>query len=163
MLLSKRQFLTGGAMVCLSACGYSPAYAPGGVGDRLRGKIRVSDPGDSNSFAFVERFEARMGVPTQPTHDLAYGIGFGADGVSITADQVTQRFNLTGQLTYSITQRPGNVVVTQGVVESFTSYSTTSNITSTRAAEQDAYRRLVTILADQLVTELLASADRWLP
>jgi LPS-assembly lipoprotein len=151
MLLSKRQFLTGGAMVCLSACGYSPAYAPGGVGDRLRGKIRV------------ERFEARMGVPTQPTHDLAYGIGFGADGVSITADQVTQRFNLTGQLTYSITQRPGNVVVTQGVVESFTSYSTTSNITSTRAAEQDAYRRLVTILADQLVTELLASADRWLP
>jgi LPS-assembly lipoprotein len=163
MLLSKRQFLTGGAMVCLSACGYSPAYAPGGVGERLRGKIRVSDPGESNSFAFVERFEARMGVPTQPTHDLAYGIGFGADGVSITADQVTQRFNLTGQLTYSITQRPGNVVVTQGVVESFTSYSTTSNITSTRAAEQDAYRRLVTILADQLVTELLASADRWLP
>ncbi|WP_330449555.1 hypothetical protein FLP41_04955 [Paracoccus marcusii] len=50
-------------------------------------------------------------------------------------------------------------MITQGRVSSFTSYSTTGTTISTLAAEGDARERLALMLADQVVTRLLAAAS----
>ena len=49
-------------------------------------------------------------------------------------------------------------VLLSGNVDSFTGYSATGTTVATRAAERDAYERLMTILADQIVTRLEAGA-----
>ena len=65
------------------------------------------------------------------------------DGVAITADQVTQRYHIAGQLTYSVVEQASQTVLTRGTLSNFTSYSTTGSTVSTRAAEIDAEERLV--------------------
>jgi LPS-assembly lipoprotein len=45
--------------------------------------------------------------------------------------------------------------VTSGSVDNFTGYSATGTTVATLAAERDAQERLMTILADQIVTRLL--------
>ncbi|MBL3565900.1 hypothetical protein JMM59_12930, partial [Rhodovulum sulfidophilum] len=52
-------------------------------------------------------------------------------------------------------------VVQSGEVDSFTAYSATGSTVATRTAERDAYRRLMVILADEMVTRLLAGSGAW--
>ncbi len=51
------------APLALAACGFTPAYAPGGAATRLMGTVRAADPSDKNGFDFVERIEERLGRP----------------------------------------------------------------------------------------------------
>ena len=51
-----------------------------------------------------------------------------------------------------------STTVTSGTVDSFTGYSATGSTVATRAARADAEERLTTILADQIVTRLIAAA-----
>ena len=50
----------------------------------------------------------------------------------------------------------GGQKVGAGKVQSFTSYATTGTTVATMTAETDAYKRLMVILADQVVTRLMA-------
>jgi len=60
-------------------------------------------------------------------------------------------------------EQASQTVLTRGTLSNFTSYSTTGSTVSTRAAEIDAEERLARALADEMVTRLLGTADRWLP
>ena len=53
--------------------------------------------------------------------------------------------------------RQTGLTVTTGSVDSFTAFSATGTPVATQAAERDAEVRLITILADQLVTRLVAT------
>ncbi|MEL6519856.1 MAG: LPS assembly lipoprotein LptE [Pseudomonadota bacterium] len=160
-LFDRRLALT--ALLATAACGFEPAFAPGNSGDQLRGQILVDTPQDREDFNFVTRLEDRLGRNGAAPLLLSYDITTSRDGVAITADQQTQRFNLVGQVTYEVEDQASGAVLTSGTVSSFTSYSTTGTTVATQAAEDDAYERLIVILADQLITRLIATGDGWLP
>ncbi len=82
-------------------------------------------------------------------------------GVGITPAGAIQRYNLKGSIVWSLTRRSDNTRLTGGRVASFTSYSATGPTVAELAAEQDAGVRLMRILADQIVTELQATAASW--
>ena len=71
-MISRRFVLL--APLALAACGFTPAYAPGGGADKLLGTIWVQDPGDKYGFDLVERLEERLGRPEDIRYDLAYTI-----------------------------------------------------------------------------------------
>ena len=52
-------------------------------------------------------------------------------------------------------------IATQGTVRNFATYSASANTVATRASEDDAQKRLMVILADDLTTRLIASAGSW--
>jgi LPS-assembly lipoprotein len=91
--------------LALAACGFAPAYAPGGGADRLVGTVWVQDPSDKNGFDLVERLEERLGRPRDIRYDLAYTITTEAVGVGITTDNKITRFNLKGVIDYTLTER----------------------------------------------------------
>ena len=62
-----------------------------------------------------------------------------------------------------LTEIASGRTVARGQVSSFTSYSTTGTTIATLAAEQDAHKRLARLLADQVVTRLLALDPATLP
>lgn len=165
MWLSDRRRVLGGlaALVGLSACGFTPAYAPGGSGERLRGQILADAPRNAEDFAFVVEFENRLGRGDDARFALSYDIDTDTEGLAITSDQETLRYHLTGTLEYRVTDRTTGQVVASGRVESFTSYSAIGTTVATRASEKDAEARLMVILADQLVARLLATGGSWLP
>ncbi|WP_068108639.1 LPS assembly lipoprotein LptE [Tropicimonas marinistellae] len=152
------------AAACLSGCGFTPVYAPGGAGDRLHGQILADAPGNRDGYTFVAHFEDRLGRATDAApFALAYEIDTDSEGLAVTPDQETLRYQLTGTIRYRITDRATGRVLTSGQVNSFTSYSAIGTTVATRASQTDAEQRLMVVLADQLVARLLASADGWLP
>lgn len=157
----RRTFLIG-ALALTAGCGFTPAYGPGGDAETLRGSIAVDDPDDPEGFALVRQLEERLGLPEAPRYALSARISIGRDSIGILPDQTITRFNLLGRVDYALTELGTGTPVTGGQVANFTSFSATSTTVATAAAEQDARDRLMVALADQIVSELLASSGDWL-
>lgn len=143
------------ALLALAGCGLTPVYGPGGAGQRLFGKVRPRDPQTYQDFAFNRRLAERLGEGSQ--YDLDYRITVGVVPQAITRDEVTNRYSLNGTADFALTDREGRVLA-QGRVSNFTSYSTTGTTIATLTAEGDARTRLAEMLADQVVTRLLAAS-----
>lgn len=144
--------------LALAACGFTPAFGPGGPAEGLAGTIRVADPTDKNGFDLVARLEQRLGRPQTVRYDLTYTIKTEAVGVGITPDNAITRYNLTGTIDWALTDRSTAARVTGGTVASFTSWSATGSTVAGLAAEEDASLRLMRLLADQIVTRIIASS-----
>ncbi|NSX53796.1 LPS assembly lipoprotein LptE [Parasulfitobacter algicola] len=157
MLSSRRAFITG-AFAILAGCGFAPVYGPDGRGAKLRGQIEFFEPGDRNAFALVSQLENRLGRTESPVYQLSVSIALSTDGLAVTSDQATTRFNVIGTARYALRDLDDKLL-TDGTVKSFTGYSTTGTTVATQAAERDAYDRLMTALADQIVTRLIAASD----
>lgn len=152
-LPDRRRFLL---LLALGGCGFVPANGPGGPASALRGQVRAADPGDGPTFAFVQEFEARLGRPATPRYDLLYRITTERIATGLTADNRTTRHDLVGAAEYTLQERATGRVIGRGRVRSFTGYAATGSTVAGLAAEDDAMRRLMRILADQVVTRLMA-------
>jgi LPS-assembly lipoprotein len=147
----------------LAACGFTPAYGPAGPAQGLQGRIRAADPGDKNGFDFVTAIEARFGRSKDPRYALAYTITTEAVGVGFATNTTITRYNLKGQVDWSLTDTESDTRIAGGTAENFTSWSATSATVAAVAAEQDAAKRLMVILADQIAAEILAASVRFTP
>jgi len=141
----------------LAGCGFAPAYGPGGGAMALQGTVRAADPTDKTGFDLVQRLEERLGPARTPEFDLTYTISTKSIAVGVTSDGATTRYNLTGAVDWTLTDAAGRRRA-GGTVDSFTSWSATGSTVAGLTAEEDAARRLMRILADQIVVRLLAVA-----
>lgn len=156
----RRSFLLGG-VAALAGCGFAPAYGPGGAASNLQGRFLIDAPTDKRGFDLVERLEERLGRPTDAAYALSYTIATDEVDIGVSPTNAITRFNLTGSIAYTVRNLANDKALASGRVRNFTAYSTTGTTVATRAAEIDARRRLMRILADQLVTELLATPGAW--
>ena len=154
MSWSRRGLLLGA--LALAACGFSPVYGPTGTGSKLFGQIRAADPSTPDEYTFAGRIAERLGPDQAPRFALAYHLRIAVVPQAITLDEVTTRYSLNGSADFVLTEAASGQEVTRGQVSTFTSYSTTGTTIATMSAEQDAHDRLARMLADQVVTRLLA-------
>lgn len=140
-------------ILALAGCGFAPVYGPDGAGHRFHGQITLAAPKTSDGFAFVDRLHERLG-PDGAAYHLDYRLAVASLAQAITPNEVTRRYSLNGTAVFTL--RQGDQVVARGQVSNFTSYSTTGTTIATLSAEQDARRRLMRMLADQVVTQILA-------
>lgn len=152
----RRRALILGALA-LGGCGFRPVYGTGGPAQAYRNAVGIEAPDTVEGYALQARLEDRLGRADSPTYRLAVTVSIGAESVAIAADETATRVNLPGVASFTFTGTGGEVLA-EGEVSSFTSYSTTSTTVATRAAEADARERLMTILADMIVTRLMAAA-----
>ncbi|MDN5787440.1 LPS assembly lipoprotein LptE [Pseudorhodobacter sp.] len=161
MWLSKRQFVGLSLLIALPGCGFTPAYAPGGGGRALQNTILAAAPRDKPAFDLVERIEERLGPSDSPRYALNYQISLNPIGVAISTSNAITRYNLTGSVKWELADSATGARLTGGTAENFTSYSATGSTVAGLAAEEDASLRLMRILADQIVTQLLATSGQW--
>ena len=157
----RRTFLTFLAALPLAACGFTPAYAPGGPAAGLLDRVLVDAPSDKNGFDLVERLEERLGRTRAPAYRLSYTIGTTTEGQGITTTNAVTRFRVNGTIDFALTDSATDAVLSRGTVSSFTSYSASGTPVSTVASEEDANKRLMRLLADQIVTRLIATSGQW--
>lgn len=158
-LFDRRFVLIAG--LALAGCGYEPVYGPGGVAEGLRGQIEMDDPIDPEGFALVRQLERRLGLPDGPVYRLSASIALDEDGLGILPDQTITRYNVVGEVAYTLSDLATGEAVKSGVASSFTSYSATGTTVATLSAQRDARERLMVILADQIASELMATAGTW--
>ncbi|MFN4170382.1 MAG: LPS assembly lipoprotein LptE [Pseudorhodobacter sp.] len=157
----RRGFLMLLPAAALVGCGFSPAYGPGGPGLKLQNAILADEPRDGFAFELVKRLEERLGPAQAARYGLSYDIGLKSTGVAITTANAITRYNLNGTADWVLRDLASGTRLTGGRAESFTSYSATGSTVAGLAAEGDAQRRLMRILADQIVTQLLATSGQW--
>ncbi|MEI4234007.1 LPS assembly lipoprotein LptE [Roseovarius sp. D22-M7] len=153
----RRLFLLTGLAV-LAGCGFSPAYGPGGGGTALRGQVEIAEPDSRAGYILTRDLESRLGRTASGRYALTPEISLGTEAVAIDRRNVAGRFNILGSVRYTLTDRQTGETVTRGTVDAFSAYSARGTPVATRAARRDAEARLMTILADQMVTRLLATA-----
>jgi LPS-assembly lipoprotein len=146
------------ALPVLAACGFSPAYAPGGPALVLRNAVRPDRATSDIGFAFATRIEERLGPAREPAFLLGFDFDLDVEGLARTPDNSILRYNLAGRVRYALRRASDGAVLTSGVAESFVSYSAIGTTVATRASQTDAYDRLAVILADEVVTRLIAAA-----
>jgi LPS-assembly lipoprotein len=147
-----------GALLALGACGFEPAHAPGGSAAALQNRVRVAEPRNVDTYLLVQNLEQRLGRAPNPDYDLAYTLAISSQGQAITQTGTIRRYDVAGRLTYRMTIAGEKIQVATGQVINFTSYSASGSTTDTISAERDARRRLMVILADDLVADLIAKA-----
>lgn len=151
-------------LVCtltLAACGFTPAYAPGGSGTALQNTVLAAEPRDKAAFDLVERLEERLGPADNPKYALDYTITLTPVGVGISTDNAITRYNLTGVVDWELTDTATDTRLAGGKTQNFTSYSATGSTVAGLAAQDDAAQRLMRIIADQIVSQLLATSGAW--
>jgi LPS-assembly lipoprotein len=153
---SRRFFLMSG-LALLAGCGFAPAYGPGGVGSALVGRVVVEAPDTRATYLLTQEIETRLGRPANPRYALIPVVTLNTQAMAINRNNVASRFNLLGTVAYSLRDLETGAVVTTGEVTSFTGYSATGTTVAVQAAERDAEARLMAILADQVLTRLLAA------
>lgn len=144
------------AALPLAACGFTPVYGPGGAGTALRGQVAFAEPKDGNDFAFVAQLEDRIGRNSAARYQLDYRIRTSESALAVTAEEDINRINITGVANYTLTDVSTGTELQGGEVSSFTAFASSGSPVATMAARRDAEARLMTILADQVVTRLLA-------
>jgi LPS-assembly lipoprotein len=142
----------------LSACGFAPAYAPGAPATALRGRVALAAPADRIAFALSARLQDRLGAAQAPVWRLETTISTAVEERGITPDGAVTRYHLVGQVDWRLVALADGAERLAGRTESFTGYSATGSTVATLAAEDAAAERLMVILADQIVTRLLAAA-----
>lgn len=158
MSSSSRRLFCALALAMLAGCGFSPAYAPGAAGDALFNRIEIAAPSTRAGFLLTQELESRLGRVPDARFTLTPIITLRSTNSSISQENVAIRVNLVGQVAYTLRDRQTDAIVSQGSVDSFTGYSTSGTPVAVQAAERDAEARLMQILADQLITRLLAAA-----
>lgn len=143
--------------LAVAACGFQPVYGTGGNGQKLQGRVLVSEPDNRDAFLVTRRIEQRLGRGSDPVYDLSLVVTSRADGLAVNQQGYITRYNLLGAADYVLTDTRNGQIAASGSVDNFTGYSTTSTTVATLAAERDARQRLMVILADQIVTRLLST------
>lgn len=145
------------APLALAACGFQPVYGPDGNGAALQNRVLVDKPEDRYGYFLTREIEERLGRAATPAYGLALNITTEEEGLATDLEGNTRRFDLIGTVDYALRDLATGQIVTSGKVENFTGYSATGTTVATLAGEQDAQVRLMTILADQIVTRLFAA------
>lgn len=145
------------APLALAACGFSPVYGPGGNGQRLQNRVLVDPPGSQDSYLLVRELEERLGRASDPAYGLSMILNISEARLAIDREGDTGRFNRIGIVDYSLRDLATGQIVTSGKVENFVGYSATGTTVETLAGELDAQKRLMIVIAEQIVTRLYAA------
>ncbi|KIN63125.1 Lipoprotein [Sulfitobacter noctilucicola] len=154
-LLNRRSLLL--APLALVACGFEPVYGPGGTGTLLQNRVLVDAPGSQDSYLLTREIEERLGRSNEPAYALSLDLRLSTAQLAIDREGDTGRFNRVANINYSLRDVATGQIVTSGSVENFVGYSATGTTVETLAGELDAQKRLMVIMAEQIVSRLYAA------
>ena len=157
-LYSRRSFGIILATTAMAGCGFTAIYGPKGGGAALLGQITMGPPKDRNAYLLQQRIEERLGQAPSGAWVLTTSLTTENIGLGYTKDGKITRYNITGSADYTLRRIGRQEFSKQGKTRHFTSYSATGTTVATLAAERDARARLMTILADQIIDQLLLIA-----
>lgn len=162
MLFNRRSLLKlplAATLTLVAACGFEPVYGTGGTGSALRGNVEVSAPDTIDTYLLVQNLEERLGRAANADYTLNVKLMTEFQGQAITASNETTRYSIVGKVDYTLINVETGEIIASGDVHNFTGYSATGSTVDTLASERDARKRLMTILADQLTTQLYSTVD----
>ena len=148
------------ALLLLSACGFKPAYTSSTTAASIRNTFDLMAPSDRGSYQFYHNLKGQISDNRLGRYTLSYSISKNTTNAAIDADGRSHRSILKGKLSYRITRKKTGETVKSNKIKGFTSYSALASSVASDASGRDATKRLMKILSDQLVDDLLLAAAK---
>ncbi|MBR9842491.1 MAG: hypothetical protein GYB25_04980 [Rhodobacteraceae bacterium] len=142
----------------LAGCGFEPVYGNGGSASRFLNQITVDAPTGNRTYLLTRELEDRLGRNLNGTYGLSVSVKTDEDSTGRTITGTTSRYDVIGEATFALRDLATGEVLTSGKTKNYVGYSATGSTVATIAAKEDATERLMVILADQIVANLLAYA-----
>lgn len=153
----RRRLVVAALLLPLGACGFTPAYAPGGPGPALRGRVAPREPGNPDELAFAEGIRRRLGAGDAGAHALDYTLVLATAPQATADDGLAIRTALSGSVDYRLTEAGTGRVLAEGRASATTSWAVEGSPVPALAGEVAARERLAQMLADQVATRLIAA------
>jgi len=133
----------------LSACGFTPVYAPGTQIDQRFSEIEIAPPNNGFEYLLVRNLEERIGRNPSGDTMLEHTLIIFEEGLEILG---AARSQTVGEVRYRLVSKDTGQVIATGSVKSFTAY--TPNSQGLGATQRDTVERLMQILADRTISDL---------
>ncbi len=142
----------------LAGCGFEPVYGNGGTAARFLDQVTVDAPTDNRNYLLTRELEDRLGRNLNGAYGLSVSLKTSQQSAGRTITGATSRYDVIGEATFALRDMATGEVLTSGKTRNYVGYSATGSTVATVASQEDATERLMVILADQIVANLLAYA-----
>lgn len=156
-----------GAALALGGCGFQPLYARpdntanGPIQDMA--SVRVAPLPDRTGQILHNMLSDRLnpgGPPAEPVYELDVELKESIEEVAIRRDETATRANLKLSAEYALRRRGTNEVVLKGQSLTTTTYNILSSQFATYTSEEDARKRALRELSDDIRIQLGAYFNR---
>ena len=141
------------------ACGFTPVYGPNGSANVLLNSVLVQEPKNREGYLLTKQIEKHLGRTTDPRFNLGVTVTTSETALNVDSTGNINRYNVLGLVEYTLRDTQTGQIAASGRVNSFTGYSASGTTVSAQAAKEDAQERLMIILADLLISNLIATSE----
>lgn len=155
---SSRIFWAGFALAALllAGCGFQPLYGERAPNDDLAAVeigLIADRPGQELRNALLDRLNPK-GAPARPLYKLQVEMEENLQDLAVRKDESVTRANLQIVANYVLYSNSDGAALTEGTSRSTTSFNISTEEYSAIVAEQDARRRGIDLLADDIELRL---------
>ena len=145
--------------LAFTACGFTPVYGTNGNASVLLNSVLVHEPKNREGYSLTKQIEKRLGRATDPRFNLGVTVTTSEATLNVDSTGNINRYNVLGLVEYTLSDTQTGQIAASGRVDSFTGYSASGTTVSAQAAKEDAQERLMIILADLLISNLIATSE----
>ena len=139
-------------------CSFEPAWIAGNnKSQTLWQKVDLKEPKTSNEFRLNRYLVSRVGDAKDAKFLLKYEIFTETKRTALSFDGKAYRIRIHGEVKFSLIHNSRNEVLVSSSVKDSLGYSDAILAVTDQASERDAYERLMVLLGDKIVDELLKS------
>ena len=144
--------------VFIAGCSFEPAWIAGNNKAKIFWqKIDLKEPKTSNEFHLNRYLVSRVGGAEDAEFFLKYELFTKTKRTALSFDGKAYRIRIHGEVIFSLIDSNKNVVLVSSSVKDSLGYSDAILAVTDQASERDAYARLMVLLGDKIVDELLRS------
>ena len=120
-------------------------------------KIDLKEPKTSNEFRLNRYLVSRVGDAKDAKFLLKYELFTDTKRTALSFDGKAYRIRIHGEVKFSLIHSSNNTILVSSSVKDSLGYSDAILAVTDQASERDAYARLMVLLGDKIVDELLRS------
>ena len=159
-MLWPKQLLSIGFFLLLISCGYKPIYGPDGSAATLIGKVSIESPSNRADYLLYHQLNNHLQDSDDGFYRLSINIVEISSRAAIDENGRAHRALLQGSASYDLRRMSDQKSVINGIVQGFTGYSTQAASVASHASSRDATKRLMTMLADKIIYELVLASEK---
>lgn len=154
--------LWGAGAAALAGCGFRPLYGEGSAAGGGEVEAQLAEvlvlplpdrPGQMMHNMLIDRLNP-LGQPARPRYALTASLSESIREIGLQEDETASRANLTVDATFTLTERTSGRLLYRGRARSVNSYDILENQFASQVAENEARRRGITQVADEIKERL---------
>ena len=144
--------------VFIASCAFEPAWiAKDNKIKILWQRVDLREPITSNEFRLNRYLASRIGDAEDAEFFLEYELFTETKRTALSFDGKANRIRILGEVKFSLIHSEKDTILLSSSVKDSLGYSDAILAVTDQASERDAYKRLMVLLGDRMVDELLSS------